>query len=169
MKMEKLILKSSLLHNLNDSEKIELGDLNFDISQFKVPVDMVVPKDGISIKLEKGKNLNGELVETGKYSLIFKVYDMNFIKLVVQNGSTEIGNPITVIIEGQDDVPNLHKFEDGEFIPVKFEGLKVKPKKVYKKVFVGQGKSMVDAWMYDDIKIEADQYSIGSINASKEK
>ena len=65
---------------------------------------MVVPKEAINVKLEKAKNLNGELVETGKYTLIFKVYDMNFIKLVLQNGSTEIGNPITIIVEGQNDI-----------------------------------------------------------------
>lgn len=130
---------------------------------------MVVPKEGINVKLEKAKNLNGELVETGKFTLIFKVYDMNFIKLVIQNGSTEIENPITIIVEGQNDIPNLESFEDGEFIPISFKGLKVKPKKVYKKVFVGQGKAMVDAWMYDDIKIEADSYNIGKVNESKEK
>lgn len=167
--MEKLILKTSTLYNLNDSETIDLGELFFDITQFKVPLSMVVPKEGINVKLEKAKNLNGELVETGKYTLIFKVYDMNFIKLVIQNGSTEIGNPITIIVEGQNDIPNLESFEDGEFIPISFKGLKVKPKKVYKKVFVGQGKAMVDAWMYDDIKIEADSYNIGKVNESKEK
>lgn len=167
--MEKLILKSSTLHNLNDSESIDLGELYFDISQFKVPVAMVTPKEGINVKLERAKNLNGELIETGKYTLIFKVYDLNFIKLVIANGSTEIGNPITIVLEGQSDIPNLESFEEGEFIPIAFKGIKVKPKKVYKKVFVGQGKAMVDAWMYDDIKIEADSYSIGKLNESKEK
>ncbi|WP_238907574.1 peptidase [Clostridium sp. YIM B02506] len=167
--MEKLILKSTTLHSLNDSESIEIGDLLFDISQFRVPVSMVVPKEGIIVKLEKEKNFNGELVETGKYTLIFKTYDFNFIKLVIQNGSTEIGNPITVIIEGQNDKPNAESFEEGEFIPISFRGLKVKPKKVNKKVFVGQGKAMVDAWIYDTIKIEADGYSIGKVNESKEK
>lgn len=167
--MEKLILKTSTLHNLNDSENVELGNLFFDISQFKVPSSMVVLKEGISVKLEKERNLNGELVETGKYTLIFKVYDMNFIKLVIQNGSTEIGNPITIFVEGQSSIPNIESFEDGEFIQISFKGLKVKPKKVYKKVFVGQGKSMIDAWMYDDIKIEADNYIIGKSNESKEK
>lgn len=130
---------------------------------------MVVPKEGVNVRLEKAKNLNGEFVETGKYTLIFKVYDMNFIKLVLQNGSTEIGNPITIIVEGQNDIPNLESYEEGEFIHISFKGLKVKPRKVYKKVFVGQGKAMVDAWMYDDIKIEADNYNIGKVNESKEK
>ncbi|AQS08313.1 hypothetical protein CLOBY_03850 [Clostridium saccharobutylicum] len=167
--MEKLILKSSTLHNLNDSESIELGDLFFDISQFKVPLSMVVPKEGINIKIEKAKNQNGELVETGKYTLSFKVYDMNFIKLVLQNGSTEIGSPITIIVEGQSNIPNLDSYEDGEFLQISFTNLKVKPKKVSKKVFVGQGKSMVDAWLYDAIKIQADSYIIGKANESKEK
>ena len=69
--MEKLILKTSTLYNLNDSETIDLGELFFDITQFKVPLSMVVPKEGINVKLEKAKNLKGELVETGKYTLIF--------------------------------------------------------------------------------------------------
>lgn len=168
--MEKLILKSSTLHNLNDSESIDLGELYFDISQFKVPVAMVTPKEGINVKLERAKNLNGELVETGKYTLSFKAYDLEFIRLVIANGATEIGNPITIVVEGQSDIPNnLESYEDGEFIPISFKGLKVKPKKVYKKVFVGQGKAMVDAWMYDDIKIEADSYTIGKVNEPKEK
>ena len=167
--MEKLTLKNSTLINLNDGENIDLGSLCFDLNQFKIPTAMVVPKEGINVKLEKEKNLNGELVETGKYLLSFKVYDMNFIKLVVQNGSTEIGNPITIIVEGQKDIPNLDSFEDGEFIPISFKELKVKPKKVYKKVFVGQGKSMVEAWLYDTIKIEAASYIIGKHNEAKEK
>ncbi len=108
--MEKLILKSTTLFNLNDSENIDLGDLNFDISQFKVPNEMVVLKEGINVKIEKEKNLNGELVETGEYTLIFKIYDLNFIRLVIQNGSTEIGNPITIIVEKQKNIPNLERF-----------------------------------------------------------
>lgn len=167
--MEKLVLKTSSLYNLNDTETLELGDLYFDISQFKVPVAMVTPREGINAKIEKAKNLNGELVETGKYTMIFKIYDMNFIKLVISNGSTEIGNPIIIVVEDQDSIPNLESYEEGEFIPISFKGLKVKPKKVYKKVFVGQGKSMVDAWMYDSIKIEAESYIIGKGNEAKEK
>lgn len=162
--MEKIILKSSTLHNLNDSENIELGNLFFDNSQFKIPNAMVVPKEGINVKLEKAKNLNGEVVETGKYTLIFKVYDMNFIKLVVQNGSTEIGTPISIIIEEQNDIPNLERFEDGEFIPVSFKNIKVKPKKVLKKSFVGQNIGNVDTWQYADIKVIAESYIIGEEN-----
>lgn len=42
-------------------------------------------------------------------------------------------------------------------------GLKIKPKKVQKKAFVGQGKPMVDTWQYSEIKIEADSYTIGEV------
>ncbi len=136
--MEKLILKSTTLFNLNDSENIDLGNLNFDISQFKVPNEMVVPKEEINVKIEKEKNLNGELVETGKYTLIFKIYDLNFIRLVIQNGSTEIGNSITIIVEKQKNIPNLERFEEREFISISFKNIKVKPKKVQNKTFIGK-------------------------------
>ncbi|MGR5952361.1 hypothetical protein ACT7DP_05510 [Bacillus paranthracis] len=79
--------------------------------------------------MKKEKNLNGELVETGKYAITFKVYDRPFIELVLQNGGTEIGSPITVVIEKQDSLPIFDDYEDGEFIPISFTGLKVKPKK----------------------------------------
>lgn len=162
--MDKLILKNNgVLKNLNEL-KNDLGELELDIKQFKVPRAMVVLKEGIKIRLEKVKNLNGELVETGKYSVNFPIYDLNFIKLVIENGSTEIGNPINIIVERQNDKPNLESFEEGEFIPISFKGLKVKPKKVNKKIFVGRGKSMVDAWVFDDIKVEADAYIIGKTN-----
>ena len=161
--MEKLILKNKTLKNLNDG-KIDLGELEFDKKQFNIPRALVVLKEGIKVKTEKTKNLNGELVETGKYTIDFPVYDLNFIKLVIANNSTEIGNPINIIVEGQDKIPNVDSYEEGEFIPISFNEIKVKPKKVSKKVFVGQGKSMVDAWVYDDIKIEANNYTIGKIN-----
>ncbi|HDR7969978.1 MULTISPECIES: hypothetical protein [Bacillus] len=167
--MEKLILKSSRLHSLNDSENVELGDFHFDIKQFKVPTAMLVQKDGFATRIEKEKNLNGELVETGKYAITFKVYDRPFIELVLQNGGTEIGSPITVVIEKQDSLPIFDDYEDGEFIPISFTGLKVKPKKVQKKTFVGQGKPMIDTWQYSELKIEADSYTIGEVHESKAK
>ncbi|EES50400.1 peptidase [Clostridium botulinum] len=157
--MDKLVLKNSTLKNLNDSKNLDLGELEFDIKQFKIPNSMVALKEGIKVRTEKTKNLNGELVETGKYTVDFAIYDLNFIKLVIQNGSTEIGNPISVIIEGQDNIPNVEAYEDGEFIPISFNGIKIKPKKVLKKVYTG-GKN-VDAWIYDALKIEADSYVIG--------
>ncbi|MBZ0313474.1 peptidase [Clostridium butyricum] len=162
--MDKLILKNNALKNLSDS-KIDLGELEFDIKQFKIPSAMVALKEGIKVRIEKSKNLNGELVETGKYSVEFGIYDLNFIKLVVQNGSTEIGNPISIIIEGQDNIPNVDTYEEGEFIPISFNGIKIRPKKILKKVFAG-GKN-VDAWVYDALKIEADSYSIGAVKTNE--
>ncbi len=167
--MGKLILKTSKLYSLNDSENIDLGDLNFDIKQFKIPSAMLIQKDDFAARIEKEKNLNGELVETGKYTITFKVYDRPFIELVLQNGGTEIGSPITVVVEKQDSLPIFDSFEDGEFIPISFSGLKIKPKKVQKKTFVGQGKPMVDTWQYSEIKIEADSYTIGEANEPRAK
>lgn len=161
--MGKLILKTSNLYSLNDSENVELGEFYFDISQFKVPMAMVVQKEGFAARIEKEKNLNGELVETGKYALTFKVYDRPFIEIVLQNGGTEIGSPISVVVEKQESLPIFDNYEDGEFIPISFMGLKIKPKKVQKKAFVGQGKPMVDTWQYSEIKIEADSYTIGEV------
>lgn len=167
--MAKLILKSTNLHSLNDSENIDLGDFHFDIKQFKVPTALLMQKDGYTVKIEKEKNLNGELVETGKYAVTFKVYDRPFIELVLQNGGIEIGSPITVVVEKQESLPLLDNYEDGEFIPISFTGLKVKPKKVQRKTFVAQGKPMVDTWQYSEIKIEADSYIIGEANEPKAK
>ncbi|WP_217581814.1 peptidase [Lysinibacillus sp. GbtcB16] len=161
--MGKLILKTSNLYSLNDSENVDLGEICFDISQFKVPTAMVVQKDGFATRIEKEKNLNGELVETGKYTLTFKVYDRPFIELILQNGGTEIGSPIMVVVENQESLPIFDNYEDGEFISIAFKGLKIKPKKVQKKAFVGQGKPMVDTWQYLEIKIEADSYAIGEV------
>lgn len=167
--MSKLILKSTKLHSLNDSENIELGEFFFDIKQFKVPTAMLVQKDGFTTRIEKEKNSNGELVETGKYAITFKVYDRPFIELVLQNGATEIGNPINVVVEKQDSLPILDNYEDGEFIPISFTGLKVKPKKVQKKSFVAQGKPMVDTWQYSEFKVEADSYTIGEAHEPRAK
>lgn len=167
--MGKLILKNSNLYSLNDAEKIDLGDLKFDISQFKVPGAMVVPKEGITIKMEREKNFNGELIETGKHTIIFNVYDRNFIELVLQNGSSEIGSPITIVVEGQNDMLNLNNYEDGEFIPVTFSKLEIRPKKVLKKTFLGTGKGNADTWQYADIKIIAESYIIGEENGAKAK
>lgn len=167
--MAKLILKTSTLYNLNDGENLDLGKLKFDIAQFKIPQEMVVSKEGVNIKIEKEKNLNGEFVETGKYTLNFKVYDRSFIELVIQNGSTEIGNPITIVIEGQENIPNLDRFQEDEFIPISFNKLEIKPKKVLKKTFLGAGKGNADTWQYADIKIVAESYIIGEENGAKAK
>lgn len=167
--MTKLILKCSNLHSLNDTENIDLGNFYFDIKQFKVPNSMVIQKKGFSAKVEKEKKFSGELVETGKHTITFKVYDRPFIELVLQNGGVEIGPPITVIVEKQDKVPILDNYEDGEFIPISFTGFKVKPRRVQKKSFVAQGKAMIDTWQYAEIKVEADGFVIGDTDESKSK
>ncbi|MCH4201201.1 MAG: peptidase [Clostridium tyrobutyricum] len=168
-KMEKLILKSTNLYSLKDSENIDLGELCFDQKQFKIPQAMLIQNDGFSARIERTKNSVGELVETGKMTLFFKVYDRPFIELLIHNGSSEIGSPITISVKGQDELPSLGNYEDGEFIPISFSGLRVMPKKVQKKSFVGQGKPMLDIWQYSELKIEADRYSIGEKNEPKTK
>lgn len=166
--MEKLILQSSKLYSLKDSENIDLGELYFDPKQFKIPQAMLIQNDGFSARIEKTKNSVGELIETGKMTLFFKVYDRPFIELLLHNGSTEIGSPITISVKGQDELPNLDSYEDGEFIPISFIGLKVKPRKVQKKSFLGPGR-MVDIWQYAELKIEAESYFIGEKNVPKTK
>lgn len=167
--MSKLILKTSKLHSLNDSESINLGELDLDLTQFKVPKIMIVQKEGVSNKLVKEKNANGELVETGKVNLFFEIYDRSFVEMILNNGGNEIGSPITVIVEQQDDIPILDSYEDGEFIPIIFSNLKVKPKKIQKKIFVGQGKPMAESWIFADVKVIADSYVLGDVNEPKAK
>ncbi|ODJ72296.1 peptidase [Brochothrix thermosphacta] len=167
--MSKLILKSSKLHSLNDSENVDLGVYNLDLAQFKLPKAMVVQKEGTSSRVVKEKNSVGELVETGKYNLFFEVYDRAFIEIILNNGGTEIGSPTTIVIEGQDSLPILDNYEDGEFIPITFTNLNVRPKKVQKKIFVGQGKPMAESWIYADIKVVADSYVTGDVNEPKAK
>lgn len=45
----------------------------------------------------------------------------------------------------------------------------MKPKKVQKKAFVGQGKPMIDTWQYSELKVEADSYIIGEAHELKSK
>lgn len=168
--MVKLILKTSKLHALNDSENIDMGDLTFDLSQFKIPTAMVVQESGVSKRVEREKNLNGEWVETGKYTVTFEVYDRPFIEMVLGNGGTEIGSPISVVVEEQDSLPIFEGVEEGEFVPISFIGLTVKPKRVQKKVFIAQGKPMADSWQYAEIKVVASSYSLGVVgNDAKTK
>lgn len=167
--MSKLILKTSKQVSLNDTETVNLGDLNLDLAQFKLPQAMVVQKEGYSSRVVKEKNSVGELVETGKYNVFFEIYDRAFIEIILSNGGTEIGSPTTIVIEDQDSLPILDSYEDGEFIPITFTNLKVKPKKIQKKIFVGQGKPMAESWIFADIKVVADSYVIGDTNESKAK
>lgn len=61
--MAKLILKTSKQHSLNDSENIDLGNLNFDLTQFKIPQTMVVQKEGSSNRVVKEKILLANLLK----------------------------------------------------------------------------------------------------------
>lgn len=179
----KLILKQAKVQALNDSESVELADFYFDVNQFNVPQAMVTLKEDITIRAEKMRNAVGELVETGLYNLAFKVYDRNFIELVVNNGGTEIGSPITIICEKYANnngfiatnqqnelyLPQLKNYGDDEFIPISFLDIQVKPKKVEKKVFIGQGKPMASTWAYSELKVCASNFSISEITDEKAK
>lgn len=167
--MEKLILQTSRLHSLKNSEHIDLGELNFDLTQFNIPKSMLIQKDGVSARCEKIKNSVGEFVETGKITLSFSVFDRPFIELLIHNGSTEIGSPIIIVVEGQDSLPTFDSYQEGEFIPISFTGIKIRPRKIQKKAFIGQGKPMVDIWQYAELKVEAESYFIGEKNEPKTK
>ncbi|MEQ7289926.1 hypothetical protein ABQD82_12025 [Enterococcus gallinarum] len=181
--MSKLILKQSKLQALNDSEAVELSNFYFDINQFNVPKAMVTLKEDITIKAEKIRNSVGELVETGLYNLTFKIYDRNFIELVVNNGGTEIGSPITIVVEkyannngfiaidqsNELSLPQLEKFEADEFIPLHFDSLMVVPKKIEKKVFVKQGSPMASTWAYSELKVIAKSFVVGDSIDEKAK
>lgn len=167
--MSKLILKTSKLHSLNDTETVDLGALDLDLNQFKIPKAMLVQKEGVSNRVVKEKNANGELVETGKVNVFFEIYDRSFVELILNNGGNEIGSPITIVVEQQDDIPIFDSYVEGEFVPITFTNLKVKPKKIQKKIFVGQGKPMAESWIFADIKVIADSYTLGEINEPKPK
>lgn len=62
--------------------------------------------------------------------MTFKVYDRSFVELVLNNNGTELGSPITVVVEGQDELPILDSYEDGELIPVRFTNFSVHPRKI---------------------------------------
>lgn len=167
--MTKLILKNSKLQALNDSESINIGELKFEINQFKIPKSMVVQKEGVTTRIVKEKNSVGELVETGKYNVFFEVFDRSFIELILENGGTEIGSPISIVVENQDSIPILDSFEEGEFIPISFEKLNILPKKIQKKIFVGQGKPMAESWVYDDVKVVSEKFILGNNVENKGK
>lgn len=181
--MSKLILKQAKLQALNDSEKVELSDFYFDLAQFNIPKKMVTLKDDIVVRAEKTRNAVGELVETGLYNLSFKIYDRNFIELVVNNGGTEIGSPITIVVEkyannngfiGVDHqnelyLPQLQDTQDEEFISIIFDNIRVVPKKVEKKVFVKQGSPMAQTWAYSELKVIASDFNINIGDSADEK
>ena len=158
--MTKLKLKTLNKISLADGTEHDLGQLKFDLNQFKLPKQFVVLNKDVTTKVEKEKNLLGELVETGKINLTLKVYDRALVELAIANQLPEFGSPITINIEQLDSLPILDGYDDDEFIPISFENLSVMPKKVQKKAYA-QG-NMVDTWQFAELKICASNYKIGS-------
>lgn len=66
-------------------------------------------------------------------------------------------------------MPQLSGYEDGEFIPISFENIKVTPKKIEKKAFAGAGKPMVNTWAYADLKISGTNFFVGETIEPKAK
>jgi hypothetical protein len=158
---KKLIVKTTTAISLKESETYNLADLQFDLKQFKIPQRFVALKSEISQKMEKAQNHVGEYVETGLVTITFKAYDRAFAELVINNGGTELGSPISIVVEHLDELPILDSYEEDELIPVHFDNLKVHPKKIQKKSFVGEGKPMIDTWQFAALKVCATNYHLG--------
>lgn len=158
--MAKLKLASTNKISLTDGTEQDLSILKFDLNQFKLPQNFVALAKEITTKADKERTTLGELVETGKLTITFKVYDRALVELAVANQLNEFGAPITITVENQDSLPILDKFEVDEFIPIIFENLSVNPKKVQKKSYANG--SMVDTWQFAELKISAINYKIGA-------
>jgi len=159
MAVKKLKFNNINKISLTDGSKHDLGVLKFDLSQFKIPKDFVILKNEVTAKAEKEKNRLGELVETGLYNIEFKAYDRSLVEVAITNNLTEYGSPITITIEKQDSLTILDDYEDDEFIPLTFEKLTVRPRKVQRKVY-SDGKS-VDSWQFAELRVSADSYKVG--------
>jgi hypothetical protein len=158
--MAKLKLAATNKISLTDGTEQDLSILKFDLNQFKLPQNYVALAKEISTKAEKKRTTLGELVETGKLTITFKVYDRALVELAIANQLNEFGAPITIVVENQDSLPILDKFEADEFIPIIFENLSVSPKKVQKKSYANG--SMVDTWQFAELKVSASNYKIGA-------
>lgn len=156
--MAKLKLAASNKISLTDGTVHDLSILMFDLNQFKVPLNYVVLAKEISTKAEKKRTPLSELIETGKLTIIFKVYDRALVELAIGNQLNEFGAPISIVVENQDSLPILDKFETDEFIPITFEHISVNPKKVQKKAY--SNGSSVDTWQFAEIKVTATNYKI---------
>lgn len=157
--MAKLKLTSTNKISLTDGTEHDLSILKFDLSQFKLPQKYVALANEVSTKVDKERTPLGELIETGKMTVTFKAYDRALVELAISNQLTEFGAPITVIVENQESLPILDKFETDEFIPITFENISVAPKKVQKKAY--SNGSMVDTWQFAELKVAATNYKIG--------
>lgn len=158
--MAKLKLASTNKISLTDGTEQDLSILKFDLNQFKLPQNFVALAKEITTKADKERTSLGELVETGKLTISFKVYDRALVELAVANQLSEFGAPITITVENQDSLPILDKFEADEFIPIAFENLSVSPKKVQKKSYANG--SMVDTWQFAELKVSATNYKVGA-------
>lgn len=156
--MKKLQLKNANKISLTNGTKQELGKLEFDLKQFKIPKNFVLLKNEVEIKIDKEKNKTGELVETGTHTITFKVYDRSLVEIAMQNELTEYGSPIDVVIEKVTDIPNFDNYSEVDFVPIKFEGLIVKPLKVQRKVYAN-GQS-VDSWQFADLRVSVTGYKV---------
>ena len=156
--MKTLQLKNANKISLTNGTKHDLGKLTFDASQFKIPNKFLILKDEVATKVDKKQNGVGELVETGTYTITFKAYDRALVELAMQNELTEYGSPIEIVFENADSLPILDQFTELDFIPIKFENLTIKPKRIQRKVF-GHGQSL-DTWQYADLKVNTTAYSL---------
>ncbi|MDF9505888.1 hypothetical protein P5808_28615 [Bacillus cereus] len=155
----KLKLNATTKISLTDGTEQNLGDLQFDLKQFKLPKQFLFLANEVSIKAEKERTSLGEYVETGTTTITFKVYDRALVELAIANQLTEYGSPITIAIENQDSLPILDSYEEDEFIPIIFNNLAVYPKKVQKKTYANG--SMIDTWQFAELKVSASTYKIG--------
>lgn len=155
----KLKLNATSKTSLTDGTEQNLGDLQFDLKQFKLPKQFLFLANEVSIKADKERTPLGEYVETGTTTITFKVYDRALVELAIANQLTEYGSPITIVIENQDSLPILESYEEDEFIPIIFNNLAVYPKKVQKKTYANG--SMIDTWQFAELKVSASTYKIG--------
>ena len=159
MTVKKLKFNNINKISLTDGSKHDLGELKFELNQFKIPKAFVILESEVTVKAEKEKNRLGELVETGLYNIEFKAYDRSLVEVAISNNLTEYGSPISIIIEKQESLPILGGYEEDEFIPLTFEKLTVRPRKVQKKAY-SDGKS-VDTWQFAEVRVSAISYKVG--------
>jgi len=160
MKMKKLQMKNTELNKtpLVNGTKHNIGDLAFDLSQFQIPKDFVMLKNEMTVKADREQNKLGELVETGTYTVTFKVYDRLLVENALTNDLPSYGSPIDVVIEKIDKIPDLDKFVEIDFISIKFDDLVVKPARVERKVY--HNGQAISSWQFADVKVVVSGYSL---------
>ena len=154
--MKKLKLKNAGKVSLTTGTKQDLGKLTFELGQFKIPQRFVMLKENMEVRADRTRNQLGELIETGTHTITFKVHDRSLVEIAMQNELTEFGNPIDIVIEEVAKLPNLDHYSDDDFIPIKFEGLTVRPHKVQRKAYAN-GQS-IDTWQFADLRVGVTGY-----------